>query len=101
MIWNDMKWKKKIMINREVAEVPDFVGLATPWMVILILIEGLVNHFHRKKEQNLADSLTSISFGMLMTLAGLASKFMMIDLYDNVHKNYQLVDLGWDSPITW
>jgi len=86
---------------REVAEVPDFVGLATPWMVVLILIEGLVNHFHRKKEQNLADSLTSISFGMLMTLAGLASKFIMIDLYDNVHKNYQLVDLRWDSPITW
>ena len=28
---------------------------------------------------------------MLMTLAGLASKFMMIDLYDTVHKNYQLV----------
>ena len=33
----------------------------------------------------------SISLGMLMTLAGLASKLMMIDLYDTVHKNYQLV----------
>ena len=27
--------------------MPDFVGRATPWMVALILIEGLVNHFHR------------------------------------------------------
>ena len=26
-----------------------------------------------------------------MTLAGLTSKFMMIDVYDSVHKNYQLV----------
>ena len=33
----------------------------------------------------------SISLGMLMTLAGLASKLMMINLYDTVHKNYQLV----------
>ena len=33
----------------------------------------------------------SISFGMLMTLAGLTSKFMMIDVYDSVHKKYQLV----------
>ena len=36
-----------LTIIREVAEVPDFVGRATPWMVALILIEGLVNHFHR------------------------------------------------------
>ena len=35
--------------------------------------------------------MDSISFGMLMTLAGLTSKFMMIDVYDSVHKNYQLV----------
>ena len=57
-----------------------------------------------------------------MTLAGLTSKFMMIDVYDSVHKNYQLVcihvvireennknepyicksqvDLGWDSPFS-
>ena len=35
--------------------------------------------------------VVSISFGMLMTLAGLTSKFMMIDVYDSVHKNYQLV----------
>jgi len=86
---------------RDVEEVPDLVGKATPWMVALIVVEAIVNHFHRKKEQNLADSLTSISFGMLMTLAGLTSKFMMIDVYDSVHKNYQLVDLGWDSPATW
>ena len=37
------------------------------------------------------ENATSISFGLLMTLAGLASKFMMIDIYDNVHKNYQMV----------
>jgi len=86
---------------REVAEVPDLVGRATPWMFALVLVEALVNHFHRKREQNLADSLTSISFGLLMTLAGLSSKFMMINVYDTVHKNYQMVDLGWDSPLTW
>ena len=37
------------------------------------------------------ENATSISFGLLMTLAGLASKFLMIDIYDNVHKNYQMV----------
>ena len=37
----------KMMIPREVEEVPDLVGRATPWMVALILIEACINHFHR------------------------------------------------------
>ena len=37
----------KMMIPREVEEVPDLVGRATPWMVALILIEAGINHFHR------------------------------------------------------
>ena len=126
----------KMMIPREVAEVPDLVGRATPWMVALILIEAGINHFHRwgqllpggdgggklvlqmlmpnvilgrrsktlptawpgknvrwkeARFLKLMENATSISFGLLMTLAGLASKFMMIDIYDNVHKNYQMV----------
>ena len=34
---------------------------------------------------------------MLMTLAGLASKLMMINLYDTVHKNYQMVRMSYES----
>ena len=32
-----------------------------------------------------------------MTLAGLTSKFMMIDVYDTVHKNYQMVGIQCQS----
>ena len=33
--------------HRDVEEVPDLVGKATPWMVALIVVEAIVNHFHR------------------------------------------------------
>ena len=30
--------------------MPDLVGRATPWMVALVLVEALINHFHRWHE---------------------------------------------------
>ena len=91
-----------------------------PFMVLLMVLEGLVNTFHRRKEHNLADSITrwrpvmvlmlmmtlmltlrvvvmvvtvvsSISFGLLMTLAGLATRVLMVEVYYRVHRDYSLV----------
>ena len=34
------------------------VARAMPWMVVLMVVEGLVNHFIRRKEHNLGDTIT-------------------------------------------
>ena len=102
---------------RTIEECPDFVNQVSvyfiqklifklyfqviPYIAILILLEGLVNHYVRKKEHNLADSITSISSGLLMTFGGLLTRVIMIQTYDSVYHNYRLVDLPWNSVVTW
>jgi len=82
-------------------QVPDYVQQAMPYMVTLILLEGLVNWLGRGKRHNIADSVTSISCGLVMTMVGLFSKAACLNLYAWVHTHYRVVDLAWDSPYTW
>ena len=82
------------------AECPDYVQQAMPYMVTLIILEAVVNLWLGKRH-NLADSVTSISCGLLMTMVGLITKGSMISIYSWVHHHYRLVDLAWDSVITW
>ena len=74
---------------------------AVPYMVVLILIEGFINHFFRGRKQNLADSVTSISSGLLMTLGGLMTRLAMISTYNYVHIHHHILVLPWSSPLTW
>merc|ERR1719357_1761367 len=70
-------------------------------MATLIILEALINWLGRGKRQNLADSVTSISFGLVMTMLGLLSKGACISLYSWVHTHYRVVDLPWNSVWTW
>lgn len=82
------------------AECPDYVQQAMPYMVTLIILEAVVNLWLGKRH-NLADSVTSISCGLLMTMVGLITKGSMISIYSWIHHHYRLVDLAWDSVTTW
>merc|ERR1719153_95175 len=70
-------------------------------MATLIILEALINWLGRGKRQNLADSVTSISFGLVMTMLGLLSKGACISVYTWIHQTYRLVSLPWNSPMTW
>ena len=48
-------------------------------MTALILLEAAINQLWRGRAQNLADSVTSISSGLLMTAAGLSTRLLMVD----------------------
>jgi len=72
-----------------------------PYMVTLIIIEALINWLARGQRHNIADSVTSISCGLLMTMVGLFSKAACLSTYAWVHTHYRLVDLPWNSPWTW
>ena len=80
---------------------PDYVGAVTPLITCLILLEALINHFIRGREQNLADSVTSITSGLLMTMAGMLTRFIMIQTYETIHQEYRVTSLAWDSVVTW
>ena len=49
-------------------------------MTVLIVLEGMINHYIRGREQNLADSVTSITSGLLMTMAGMLTRLFMIQV---------------------
>jgi len=85
----------------EPTQVPDYVQQAMPYMVTLIIIEALINWLGRGQRHNIADSVTSISCGLLMTMVGLFSKATCLSTYAWVHTHYRLVDLPWNSPWTW
>jgi len=85
----------------EPTQVPDYVQQAMPYMVTLIIIEALINWLGRGQRHNIADSVTSISCGLAMTMVGLFSKAACLSTYAWVHTHYRLVDLPWSSPWTW
>ena len=71
-----------------------------PYMVTLILLEAVINWWMGKKH-NVADSVTSISSGLIMTMVGMLTHGMMLSIYSYVHEHYRVMDLPWDSPVTW
>ena len=73
---------------------------AMPYMVTLIVLEAVINWWLGKKH-NVADSVTSISSGLIMTMVGMLTHGMMLSIYSYVHEHYRIVDIPWDSPATW
>ena len=69
-------------------------------MVTLIVLEAVINWWMGKKH-NVADSVTSISSGLIMTMVGMLTHGMMLSIYSYVHEHYRVMDLPWDSPVTW
>ena len=87
-----------------------------PYIVILIVLEAIINHFYRDRRHNLADSVTSISSGLLMTAGGLVTRVAMVRTYDHIYQvtdslntllsrirsqEHRLLELPWDSALTW
>jgi len=81
-------------------DCPDYLQKAMPYMVTLIVLEAVINWWLGKKH-NVADSVTSISSGLVMTMVGMLTKGMMLSTYTYVHEHYRILDLPWESPATW
>ncbi|KAI8488814.1 hypothetical protein Bbelb_333320 [Branchiostoma belcheri] len=69
----------------------------------MILLELLVCSLkNRRSPTRLNDSISSMSAGMMSEMTNLAfSMGIYMTAYVWVHENYKLVDLPWDSPLTW
>jgi len=83
-----------------VEDCPDYLQKAMPYMTTLIVLEAMINWWLGKKH-NIADSVTSISSGLIMTMIGMLTKGAMLSIYSYVYQHYHVLDLPWDSPVTW
>jgi len=81
-------------------DCPDYLQQAMPYMTTLIVLEAVINWWLGKKH-NLADSVTSISSGLIMTMVGMLTHGFMLSIYSYVHEHHRIMDLPWNSPITW
>jgi len=81
-------------------DCPDYLQQAMPYMVTLIVLEAVINWWLGKKH-NVADSVTSISSGLIMTMVGMLTHGVILSIYSYVHEHYRILELPWDSPITW
>ncbi|XP_078663017.1 alkylglycerol monooxygenase-like [Branchiostoma floridae x Branchiostoma belcheri] len=86
-----------------VEDVPKYVQQAAPCFFGMILLELLVASLkNRRSPTRLNDSISSMSAGMMSEMTNLAfSMGIYMTAYVWVHENYRLVDLPWDSPLTW
>ncbi|CAH1251063.1 AGMO [Branchiostoma lanceolatum] len=83
-------------------EVPKYVAQASPFFIGLILLELMVASLKNKQTPTrLNDSISSLSAGMISETSNLFSKGVYLMTYVWVYENYRLVDLPWDSPVTW
>ena len=55
-------------------------------MVVLIVLEAIINHLYRGRPHNLADSVTNVSSGLLMTAGGLVTRVAMVSTYDHIYQ---------------
>jgi len=82
------------------ADCPDYLQRAMPYMVTLIVLEAVINLWLGKKH-NIADSVTSIASGLIMTMVGMLTKGLMLSIYSYVYEHYRIMELPWDSTLTW
>lgn len=85
----------------KVEEVPDYLNEALPFFQGAIFLEFLIAWLQGKQTFRLNDGLSSITGGILLQL----SKFLIVSvelvIQAWVYTNWRLVDLPWNSPLTW
>ncbi|XP_078620676.1 alkylglycerol monooxygenase-like [Branchiostoma floridae x Branchiostoma japonicum] len=84
-------------------EVPEYIEQATPFFIMMILVEFVVTTLKKDTSPaRLNDSISSISAGMMTQfVSGIFLKSVFAFLYMYIHENYRLLDLPWDSHVTW
>lgn len=85
-------------------EYADFISLAVPYMMLMILIEFVIGVMKKKKIHHLNDSLSSLAAGSIeMAWSGLFPSFfkhgIQLYTYIQVYNRVHLVDIPYESTI--
>ncbi|XP_075231244.1 alkylglycerol monooxygenase-like isoform X2 [Lycorma delicatula] len=82
-------------------EVPHFYRQAWPYFLAFILIENIILWIEKKPLMRINDGITSLSHGVIQECGRLLFRGGEGFLYMFIYENYRLVNLPWDSPLTW
>ncbi|CAH1646941.1 unnamed protein product [Spodoptera littoralis] len=91
---------KDTMFERK-EDVPNFFRQSWPYFFLFMILEHIVLRLEGKPGIRLNDGITSISHGILQECGRLVWRGAESFLYTWIYANFRLVDLPWDSAVTW
>lgn len=75
---------------------------ALPYFGVLVFIESVVRWLQRLPRLRINDSITSLSIALMwLMLNRMLLRGLEVSAYSWVHLHLRLVDLPWDSSLTW
>ncbi|XP_005104093.2 alkylglycerol monooxygenase [Aplysia californica] len=82
-------------------QVPNFVDEAFPYFTCMVLLEAVVLRLQGKDWPRINDGINSMTHGVLSLLHSLLFRSIELLIYVWIYDNYHLIDLPWDSGVTW
>lgn len=82
-------------------DIPDYLNEAVPFFQGAILLEYIICLIQGIPTFRLNDAVNSITAGLAMQLIKLVCFSLELVVYTWLYTNWRLVDLPWDSPLTW
>lgn len=82
-------------------DVPNFFKQSWPYFFIFMILEHIVLRLEGKPGVRLNDGITSISHGIFQECGRIIWRGAESYLYTWIYTNYRLVELPWDSTLTW
>ncbi|XP_037789248.1 LOW QUALITY PROTEIN: alkylglycerol monooxygenase-like [Penaeus monodon] len=80
-------------------EVPNFTNEALPLFVAMLALEWALL-WRQGKKARINDAITSSGHGLVYETSKILSRGAELFAYDWLYR-YRVVDLDWDSPVTW
>jgi len=82
-------------------QVPDYHTETFPLLVTFVFLEWIVLRLQGKSLPLIGDSFAAAGMTMLMECTRLLTRGLEHSAYFFIYQNYRLIELPWDSPITW
>ncbi|CAG9765048.1 unnamed protein product [Ceutorhynchus assimilis] len=82
-------------------DVPNYFYNSWPYFLLFMIIENILLWIERKPTARLNDSITSLAHGLFQQCGKLLFRSSESYLYFYIYNRFRLLDLPWDSPITW
>eukprot|EP00127_Corallochytrium_limacisporum_P006813 Clim_evm28s236 gene=Clim_evmTU28s236 len=82
-------------------DVPNYIAQATPFFIIMMIMEIIVSSVEGKQYYRFNDGFSSISQGMFQQICSALVKNLDLVMYLVVYPYIHFIDLPWDSAWTW
>lgn len=82
-------------------DVPNYPNEAVPLFIAFLVLEWIITKLKSKDDIRTNDMLTSLGNGVIHQVTGAAIRGTTLIGYEWVYNKYRLIDLDWNSPVTW